>query len=662
MKNKFLLVLVCLLAVLVNAEWVSAEENHLAPIVVTASRIGQSDYKLSSNVTVIDLFDIEHSTAKTVPQILEQVQGIYVYDRGSVKTTTIDMRGFGDTAKSNVLVLVNDRKTNSIDISGADLLQIPLEDVERIEIIRGAGSVLYGDNAVGGVINIITKKGKGKLSGQVESYYGSYDKKGGNVQLSGSEKGLSYYFHSKYADDRGYRTNSDVVSGDFNTRLGYDLGNHLGLDFEYGLHKDNYQLPGGLDENELVSLGRRGSADIGDHSNTHDEFYKATVSINPWPEEIKGGKIALDYTHRNREVFDSFFSGTWNTDRYMTTDGILGKYMFDSQVFGRQVNWVTGIDTYTNQSIIVGSRFNTDNLVISKDEIGYYGSGELEVLEHLFANAGTRYQKANYTFNQRNGSADTKRDANAWVSMGGTRYEYAAGSNVHFNVQQTFRFLATDEWYSSWSGLDTTLNQQKGIQFEAGVKHNYHDWIEFDCTPYWIENRNEIFFDPNTFQDKNYDRTRRIGAENGVTFDLMRFVNYSWLSKLKYFMNYTYEIPEFINGVFDGKDIPMVPRSQAALGFNGQIFDKIDFSLLGHYVGQRYIINDVGNTMPKAKPYFVLGSKISYKPTKNFEVYLSLNNMLDKLYSSYEVKKTANTRDYFPAERFNVLAGIELKF
>ena len=95
--------------------------------------------------------------------------GINIYDNSTYKSATVDMRGFGDTASRNILILVNDRKVNPVDMSGADLLQVSLDSVERIEIIRGAGSVLYGDNAVGGVINVITKEGEGDLSGQVYS-------------------------------------------------------------------------------------------------------------------------------------------------------------------------------------------------------------------------------------------------------------------------------------------------------------------------------------------------------------------------------------------------------------------------------------------------------------------------------------------------------------
>ena len=129
----------------------------LDTIVITASRLEQEGYRLPGNVSVITKWQIEDSNAQSVPDLLQQVEGIFIYDNSTTKTSTVDIRGFGDTANRNTLVLVDGRKLNTIDSGVADLTQIPVGAIERIEIIRGGGSVLYGDNAVGGVINIITK-------------------------------------------------------------------------------------------------------------------------------------------------------------------------------------------------------------------------------------------------------------------------------------------------------------------------------------------------------------------------------------------------------------------------------------------------------------------------------------------------------------------------
>ena len=162
MNNKIFSSL-CTILILVSTPAWSASVD-LEPIVVTASRMAQHNYKIAGNVTVIDRAQIEASNAQTIPDVLGEAFGVNIYDNSTTKSAVVDVRGFGDTAPRNILVMVDGRKVNNMDISGPDLVQVPLGAVERIEIIRGAGSVLYGDNAVGGVVNIITKRGRGDLT------------------------------------------------------------------------------------------------------------------------------------------------------------------------------------------------------------------------------------------------------------------------------------------------------------------------------------------------------------------------------------------------------------------------------------------------------------------------------------------------------------------
>ncbi|MDP8211722.1 MAG: TonB-dependent receptor [Candidatus Zapsychrus exili] len=631
----------------------------LGKIVVTATRIAQSDYKISSDVTVITREQIEASNAQSVPEVLEGAVGLFVYDKSTTKSSVLDIRGFGDTAKMNTLVLVNDRRVNSIDLSGPDLMQIPLEEVERIEIIRGAGSVLYGDNAVGGVVNIITKKGEGELSGKIGSTFGSYDTQGSDIELSGEYNDVSYFLYSKYLDERGYRQNSDVLSKDFNARLGYEVSDKVSVDFNFGAHRDNADLPGGLDESELASLGRRGAADTSNITTTDDKFYQLGLDINPWPEDLYFGDFVIDLHYRDKEVFESF--GGYDADRNIITKGITAKYIFDKTLFDREVNFVTGIDYYETQNDIVGSGTNTDDLTISKDELGIYGFLQYELFENMFVNGGTRYHRAGYAFSKHDTFSDEEKDPDEWVSMGGLKYEYGKGSNVYASVQQTFRFLATDEWYSTWSGLNTDLKQQTGIQYEVGVKHNVDDIVLLSVTPYWIENKDEIYYNSSTWTNTNYDKTRRTGVEAGANLDVLEVVDVDFLDKLNLYTNYTFQRPIFKDGTNDGNHIPMVPRHQITAGLTTEFLDNYGLSLIGKYVGSRYIINDIANEMPRAKPYCVLDAKLAYKK-KNMEVYVGVNNIFDKLYSPYQIKKTATTRDYYPAQTRNYNFGVDIKF
>lgn len=145
------------------------KEVTLDKVVVTATRDEQEIRKIPANVTVITKEKIAGSNAQAVTDVLKDEVGVVVRDlSGTGKNASVDIRGFGETGPLNTLVLVDGRRVNEIDLSGVDWTQIPLDQIERIEIVRGAGSVLFGDNAVGGVINIITKKPEKPFSAKAE--------------------------------------------------------------------------------------------------------------------------------------------------------------------------------------------------------------------------------------------------------------------------------------------------------------------------------------------------------------------------------------------------------------------------------------------------------------------------------------------------------------
>ncbi|NQU73806.1 MAG: TonB-dependent receptor plug domain-containing protein, partial [Candidatus Omnitrophica bacterium] len=431
----------------------------LERIVVTPIRMTQYDYKTTSDVIVIGREEIEASSARYISDILKETTGINVYDSSTEKTVRVDIRGFVDTSVSNILVLINGRKVNSIDISGPDWMQIPLETIERIEIVRGAGSVLYGDNAVGGVVNIITKKGEGKVSGKIGAKHGSYNMRQADAEISGTKDKISYYLYSKQFNTKGYRSNSDVHTKDHNARVGYIFSEDLYMDLMTGWHEDDYGLPGGLnDQGELAQYGRRGSPDGENYASTKDRYVQFSIDATPRFKDAYLGELAVDLSYRNRDAYSWFDYGVWGSSasKYMIdTYGINTRYMFDKYIFDREFNFVTGIDYYDVEHIIRGSgsgmSTSTDDLTIYKDEFGIYAYSEFELFNKLFINGGARYQKADYTFDQRKATANYEtKNPDESVLMGGLKYEYPDGSILHFNVHQTFRFLATDEWYSTW--------------------------------------------------------------------------------------------------------------------------------------------------------------------------------------------------------------------
>ena len=168
----------------------------------------------------------------------------------------MDIRGFGETGPLNTLVFVDGRRVNEIDLSGVDWTQIPLDQVERIEIVRGAGSVLYGDNAVGGVINIITKKPEKPFSAKGEVVRGSYRYHKESGSVGGKWGPFSAILNAGYNATDGYRENGFLRAKDVGGKLIYDLNENVSFNFSGGFHKDDTGLPGGLSKT-VYELDRR---------------------------------------------------------------------------------------------------------------------------------------------------------------------------------------------------------------------------------------------------------------------------------------------------------------------------------------------------------------------------------------------------------------------
>ena len=644
--------------------WAYADELTLEPIVITADRTALEAALAPSNVTVISQEEIQNSGAHTVGDLLDGSLGVHTFSPAGIsKTDVADIRGFADTAVSNVLVLVDGRKINSIDISGPDLTQVPVETIDRIEIIRGAGSVLYGNNAVGGVINIITKKGEGKPTGSVEYDGGSYGASTENVNVGGSQKGLSYQMNQKYSNNNGYRTNSYLLAKDYDGKFSYSLTDALTINSDIVWHQDHYGLPEGLYATDIATLGRRASTDAKDYASSLDKTFALGVD-----DKTMVGDLSVDASYRNQDTYGSYDFGSYGvsaTKYNITTLGILGKDVYKGVVWGHDFQTVAGVDYYNSRNKILGSgsglEENFSNIIISKDEIGAYDNNTFWVTDRLSLNAGYRYEYAQYTFNDISGNNYVVKNANAPVGGAGVKYEYAPGSNVHASVQQTFRFLATDEWYSQYpppDKLNTNLKQQTGIQYEVGVKHNLNDITSVTVTPYWIDNKNEIYFDPYAYSNNNYSRTRRIGVEFGQETDLLKIFKPK-LDKLTFNTNFTYQDPIFIGGPDNHSTIPMVPNTQATAGFDVGFLKHFTFTANEKFTGQEYASEDVQNTTARVKQYWTTDVKLSYK-LKYMELFMGVNNIFNEFYNDYTI--LFPPKYYYPAVGRTVFGGLKLKF
>ncbi len=221
--------------------------------------------------------------AQTLVDAFQREPGVFPQNYlGNAKTANIDIRGYGEAAPQNVLFLVNGRRVNSIDLSGADLAQIPVDAIERIEIYRGPASVLFGDNAAAGAVNIILKAGEGPPKASAATTVGSYNFLKPEVTVSGSQDKFSYMAFASDLDTDGYSHNNALHAKDALGNFSFDVNDNLKLKLSTGHHRDDYGMPGYLFWSALRSgaVGPRDSINPNDTASTEDNFFDLVPELN----------------------------------------------------------------------------------------------------------------------------------------------------------------------------------------------------------------------------------------------------------------------------------------------------------------------------------------------------------------------------------------------
>jgi iron complex outermembrane receptor protein len=659
----------------------AAEEAvSLEKIVVTPYRYEETLGKTASSVTVITPAEIKNANAEKTVDMLRSVPGVTVRDwYGNGVTATVDMAGFGGQAALNVLVLVDGRRVNDIDLSGVDWNQIPLDQVERIEVIRGgSASVLYGDNASSGVINIITKKGSGKPKFNLETQYGSYDMNAQKLSLGGDiDKKFSYWFGAGHQANHGYRNNTFNKTTDFASKLAYNFNDALSAHFNSGFHTAAYGMPGALWQANLDREGRRFARYGKDHANNKDFYFV----LGSQAKLASLGAFDIDFTYRQKEV-DSYFltSGNPTQRNAIETLGIMPKYTLGNSILGHENKLIAGLDYYRvfyhSNTYAIASDALQAITRINKDSVGGYLQNEFSVLERLVLVGGYRYEVARYVFGYHDNDTswghpypdqDKKTQLKMKAFNTGLVYTYQNDSSAFFNIGRSFRFPEVDEFTyndATWQQqLDTGLKPQSSFNYQLGIRHAFSDRLKGSFSLFRMKVRDELHYNSTggpltSGKNENYDKTIHEGLE--VSLD-------SKLSKrVAFFSNYTFTKAFFVGSQYNKNEIPMAPRHKGSVGLRFLLPRNIAFNLTGNYVGRRYFLNDEANEVSRLNGYMVTDTNLSWR-SKDLTVTFGINNLFNRHYSEYAGYAfngaiLANDKFYFPSPERNFTFKMDYRF
>jgi iron complex outermembrane receptor protein len=653
------------------------EPVKMGEVVVTATRDTQEVRKAPANVTVITSEDIQNSGATTVVEALDKLGSIQFRTySGNASQAMIDIRGFGgDNPFGKTLILLDDRRLNRTDMTSINWMQIPVNTIERIEIVRGPGSVLYGDAAIGGVINIITKKGKGKPVFNASILAGSYGLHNERVGVTGATGKWTYAVTGENNYISGYRDRSkySAQGGGFN--VGYAAHDLLNVTLGVSFNRVDYQLPGALTKEQIDQDRRQYQPGCSDDDGS-DKYANVNLGVKSSWGSLGQFEINFLYGKKDLQSNMASWSAPWFpyafSDTYADTYGITPRYILAKEIFGFQNKVIAGMDHY-NESYkkdIFSDREKSSQsgtADLTRKSLGYYIRDEFSILKNLILSAGYRYERteisgSNTDFSNSGDSfADTKNtyDANAYET--GLTWLVGKKSKVFTKYSTVYRIPFLDEmayFNGGGGGFLTNLNEEKGISMEAGTEFYPLDHLKIGLTVFRIDMEDEIDY-VGTFPtgyNQNTGKTRHDGVE--------AFLSYLWPKYFKVFGNYTYHKATFEDGVNNKKEMSLVPQHMANAGVEIYLPYNIALRPEIQYASDAYLSGDFDNKAEKLEDHTLLNCYAFYKPTFGklvLTAFLGVDNIADVKYFSFG-SDWGYGSSYYPMPGRTFKTGISFEF
>jgi iron complex outermembrane receptor protein len=645
-------------------------------VLITAPRFPEEIRRLPASITVITQEDIERSAARTLPELIAGEVGFTVKDfyGNNAAYTSLDLRGFGVTGAQNTLVLLDGRRLNDFDLSGVQWPAIPLASIERVEIVRGAGGVLYGDGAVGGIVNIVTRSpltpGKSfEILGRVASHdtlegqiYGAYGagKAGGNASLHG--------FRSE-----GYRENNRNEQENATLNLRWALGDGA-LDLRFGADRQDIRLPGGRFVQPSIgqddySADRRGASTPLDYASRDGN--RARLSF---VQRVGVAEFSIGADTRDKDQRSYFDQGGFPT--YRADDLELRSLTPRVKLPWRSHTVVLGVDVHqwryrSRRSDRPENLSRPINQVaIDQDTTGVYLLDTIELTPATVVSAGWRAERAKYSgqdvvdptapgcfFCSAAPAVSETQNEHAWEL--GIRHAFTSKWAAFARAARAFRFVNAEEIYENdvnFAAQFQVLRPQSARTHEAGAEWRLGARAA-RATLFRIDVSDEIHLDPLTtgVGNTNLPPSRRQGLE----------LEGKWAA---FKAAYAYTDAKFLEGTLQGlpiggKTVPLVPRHKLNLAAAWDAAPRTRLSGSITAVSEQILDNDEPNTLAHRIPaYYVADVKLaqSYRWGR---LAATINNLFDEKYYDYAVRSAITPDRYsvYPLPERTFGLSLELK-
>ena len=650
-------------------------------LVVSAGRTPEPVDEVPAQIIVISAEDIAESGAESLSELLERIPGVrFSGALSGAGSDQISMRGFGENSHGRVLLLVDGNRINSPDMSSLNWNSIPLGNIERIEIMDGSASVQYGNFAVGGVINIITKRG-----GERQTVAGV----NAGVFISANDSGFAFspapwgsIFHGQFIShfqpaswgnfslsaennvNSGYRDRQESRVSSLGGAAKIFLQENLRLSFSASYSNLAFQLPGSLSEADFDDNPRQAS---NPEDENFEHYFSTALALNWFLSESMELNLPLSYrlSYRNMDM-ESFFSFT---DHILHSLEARPQAVFNLYIDSMPLRLVGGLDfnfAYLDKETFSDEKrtSDSDSLEISMWTLGSYLTARFSPLSNLTFSAGLRFDmtglRAEYSASPGSFTSDFKGDKmlNAFVYEAGAIYSPFENFRLYTRFASLFRYPFVDELADAWAGFNDDLEPERGFNVEFGLAYQFEEILEISANVFFMALEDEIAYSMVSSKNENIDNTRRMGMNIGFTLEPWDFL----LLEGSY---------SFVNAVFSGgpdKDnfVPMVPSHS----FYGSMMFSLPFGLkLGpnfNFASSSYYGGDTANSGDALDPWYILGFRASF----NFEVsggemtiMLTGRNLLDYSYSPIGYYSSwSDNYSFYPADGRSINISLQYSF
>ncbi len=669
--------MICLLLAAPVCLWAyDLPKNSFKEIIVSATRFEQNPKELPVGVSVISAEQIKNSTALTIPELLQQYAGVHTRNLDGGPDQQIDLRGFGITGNQNTLVLLDGQRINENELVGIRWSTIPLDSIERIEILRSSGAVTYGGGTTGGVINIITRSSDpDSISGNAGFSYGSYNGMEFKGAINAAKEKFGLALTANILRTENYRTNNDLNQKNLQGDLRYQFRNGSAM-LKFGLDDQKLELPSNRTELQLQT-DRRGTSTPRDFSTRKGVFITLRNKYKIGP-----ANLAADFSFRDSHrtaLFDDYFIGDF-FDSKVFIDTNSNVWLFNPRIkvpfhlarisheliLGANFEWWNyASKRFTGPESIPGetsANILQANVKAEQQNKAAYLQYAATLPSKTVVTLGGRLQWTHNKANDRFNPAAYARDQQhrtLYAYDAGIRQPLGSTLSLYGKFGRSFRIATVDEIYNQFGGpaFDSIINlldPQTAHTGEIGIEYNQNT-LRARASIYRTNLNNEIGFiviNPFVFfANLNLPPTRRQGIE----------IEASWspINKLDIFGSYTFNDARFRKGIFVGIDvsnntIPLVPKHAASAGSTLRITSKTNLFTTVNYVGQQIYDNDQANSFFRRMPdYVTIDLKLSHK-IANWLFSFAVNNLSNEKYYSYGIRNSAGTSfSALPARKRN---------